>query len=309
VIDYDSTCQRFYEHWRASSRRLDPPVEELGNDDILKAASFHSLNAYALVMRTIARFERALGRGVSWGFDGQLLNIVPYAFQEANAFYSRDDNALLFGYFPASTSGEWVYTALSHDIIVHETTHALVDGIRTRYLDHALPDQAGFHQGFADVIALLSAMTLPSLIHNVLLALDEKHFDGENLLRRSSLNVDTLGGLVLAGLAEQFGEELSGVRPAAPAFAPGVLEGRRHPRSRVRGSAPARRAVRRGDAQDLHERVAGAPRGFGRRNGTDQRRAGCAGGERARRGHARRRDQGARLRAGEIVADIDEIGL
>jgi hypothetical protein len=209
VIDYDSTYQRFYEPWRDTTRPLD---DKLSDDTIIHKASFHALNVFALVMRTVARFERALGRRVSWGFDGQLLNVVPHAFQEANAFYSREDNALLFGYFPSSKQREWIYTALSHDIIVHETTHALVDGIRNRYLEHAHPDQAGFHEGFADLIALLSAMTIPDLMQHVLQHLEAKHFDGENLIKRSALNVDTLGETVLLRLADQFGEELSGIR-------------------------------------------------------------------------------------------------
>lgn len=209
VIDYDSTYQRFYEPWRDTTRPLDGEVVDA---DILGHASYHALNVFALVMRTVARFERALGRRISWGFDGQLLNVVPHAFQEANAYYSREDNALLFGYFPGAKAGDWVYTALSHDIIVHETTHALIDGIRNRYLDHAHPDQAGFHEGFADVIALLSALAMPDLVQQVLLALDPKHFAGDRLIKRSSLNVDTLGTIVLVHLAEQFGEELSGIR-------------------------------------------------------------------------------------------------
>lgn len=209
VIDYDSTYQRFYEPWRDTTRPLDGA---LADDDIVNSPSFHALNAFALVMRTVARFERALGRRVAWGFDGQLLNVVPHAFQEANAYYSREDNALLFGYFPAREGKDWIYTALSHDIIVHETTHALLDGIRTRYLDHAHPDQAGFHEGFADVIALLSALAMPDLVQQVLLNLGKEHYDGERLIKRGSLNVQTLGALVLLRLAEQFGEELSGIR-------------------------------------------------------------------------------------------------
>jgi hypothetical protein len=71
--------------------------------------------------------------------------------------------ALLLGYFPSYDGARTIYTCLSHDVIVHETTHALVDGLRTRYTDPSSPDQAAFHEGFADVVALLSIFSLPSI--------------------------------------------------------------------------------------------------------------------------------------------------
>src|SRR5262245_22323825 len=37
---------------------------------LLGDPTFHAQNAYAIVMRTLARFEFALGRRVNWGFEG-----------------------------------------------------------------------------------------------------------------------------------------------------------------------------------------------------------------------------------------------
>src|SRR5690606_29796274 len=87
----------------------------------------------------------------------QRLHIYPHALREANAYYSPAKRALLFGYFPGSHDpsgkhfpGGMVFTCLSHDIIVHEVTHALMDGIHPNY---ALPDSGGdtwaFHEAFA----------------------------------------------------------------------------------------------------------------------------------------------------------------
>ena len=126
---------------------------------LLADPRFHAQNAYAIAMRTLAIFERALGRRVEWGFRGQQLHIAPHAFASANAFYSEDDQALMFGYFTGK-SGSTVFTSLSHDIVAHETTHALLDGMRDAFTDASLPDQAGFHEGFADVVALLSVFSL-----------------------------------------------------------------------------------------------------------------------------------------------------
>ena len=80
---------------------------------------------------------------------------------EANAFYSREAQGILFGYFRASATnpgsnlpGQTVFTCLSHDIIAHETTHAIVDGIRSYFTEPTNIDVAAFHEAFADLSAL-----------------------------------------------------------------------------------------------------------------------------------------------------------
>jgi len=124
---------------------------------------------YAVASETIRRFEFALGRKAKWGFRGgrrtdpnrYRLRIFPHAMQEANAYYSRDLQGLVFGYFPASETdaganlpGQTIFTCLSHDIIVHETTHALIDGQRRFFMEPTGVDTPAFHEGFADIVAL-----------------------------------------------------------------------------------------------------------------------------------------------------------
>jgi hypothetical protein len=82
---------------------------------------------------------------------------------QANAFYSPTAHGILFGYFKASRTkpgrnlpGQTVFTCLSHDIIAHETTHAIVDGIREYFMEPTNIDVPAFHEAFADLAALFA---------------------------------------------------------------------------------------------------------------------------------------------------------
>ncbi|MCC6551859.1 MAG: hypothetical protein IT372_02405 [Polyangiaceae bacterium] len=215
VIDYDSTRRVYYEPWRldpAEPRSLRPADDRLTDDRILTDPAFHARNTYAIAMRTLMRFELALGRRVAWGFEGQTLKIAPHAFEDLNAYYSHDDQALLFGYAPSRKHrGRWIYSCLAHDVVVHETTHAILDGLRERYRDLSHPDQSAFQEGFADVVALLSVFSLREIVRHTLSSLpdiDRRRW----LIPRESLTVERLGTLTLLQLAEEIGSELSETR-------------------------------------------------------------------------------------------------
>lgn len=167
VIDYDASNRCYYEAVDLDATAV------LGQNGLAPSESdprFHQQMVYAVVSDTVRRFELALGRQVRWRPDNTpiatpyhgLLKIYPHAMQEANAFYDPKQRALLFGYFKASEidagvnlPGQLVFTCLSHDIIVHESTHAILDGIRSHFNDPTGPDAPAFHEGFADVVALL----------------------------------------------------------------------------------------------------------------------------------------------------------
>jgi hypothetical protein len=110
----------------------------------------------------------------------------------ANAYYSRDKGSLLFGYFPATedrTSGQFpggmVFTCLSHDVVAHETTHALLDGFHEHFMEATNPDVLAFHEAFADIVALFQHFTFPEvLVHQV--ANTRGELGNENLLAQLS---------------------------------------------------------------------------------------------------------------------------
>lgn len=211
VVDYDASSGRYGgAHELPASVAQEPATWRNGEASLVGNFRFHAQNVYALVMKTLARFEYALGRRVGWSFGGHQLKVAPQGVMDANAFYTRDVEGLVFGYFPGRGE-KTIYTCLSHDIVVHETTHALLDALRRRYLDPSGPDQAAFHEAFADVIALLSVFSQIELV--------------EELLRRGrgrgpyiddrDVRADRLRETALFGLAEQMGEEVHAVRGEA----------------------------------------------------------------------------------------------
>lgn len=181
VVDYDPASNCFYD-----------PID-LNDPDILAQdglppsegnPQFHQQMVYAVAMTTIRNFEKALGRRALWAardFKGavpeaafvQRLRVYPHALREANAYYSPEKRALLFGYFPASSDrperylpGGIVFTCLSHDIVAHETTHALLDGMHRRFIEDSHQDALAFHEAFADIVALFQHFTFPEVLRH-----------------------------------------------------------------------------------------------------------------------------------------------
>jgi hypothetical protein len=166
VVDYDASNKLYYQPVDLDEQSI---LLRAGLEPSESDPRFHQQMVYAVASEAIRRFEIALGRKIRWGFRGarkndplsRKLRILPHAMQEANAYYDRDLRAIVFGYFPASDSdpgtnlpGQTVFTCLSHDIIAHETTHALIDGQREFFMEPTGPDTPAFHEAFADIIAL-----------------------------------------------------------------------------------------------------------------------------------------------------------
>jgi len=222
VFDFDAPSNCWYEpvdlrDEKIASQNGLPPSE--GNPQ------FHQQFVYAVAMKTIRHFEYALGRKIVWyprvvplkkDADKRRdirwqreyvhrLRIYPHAFRDANAYYSPDKAAVLFGYFEAANQslganypGGLVFTCLSPDIVAHEVTHAILDSIHHRYMEDTNADVAAFHEGFADIVALLQRFTFRELVEHQLF------MSGGRLDRYT----------VLGELATQFGEALMGNRSA-----------------------------------------------------------------------------------------------
>lgn len=206
VVDFDPASKLFY-----------PPVN-LDDVDILACnglpasendPQFHQQMVYAVAMATIDHFEQAFGRKAFWSnrverppvfpeykkYFVPRLRIYPHALRARNAYYSPAKKALLFGYFPVTTKdeanapGTTVFACLSHDIIVHEMSHALLDGVHPRFNEPTNPDVHAFHEAFADIVAIFQRFSYKGVLESQI-----KNTQGD-LGRRS----------MLGQLAQQFG--------------------------------------------------------------------------------------------------------
>jgi hypothetical protein len=215
VVDYDSSADSYRRPAPVDRRPRNPtqvpvdPFENTPDAQLIGSSEFHAFMAYGIVMKTLSRFEFALGRRLSWSFGSHQIQVSPHAFSDANAFYSDRAQGLFFGYFPSNDGKRTIYTCLSHEIVAHETTHALLDGLRERYTDPSSPQQAGFHEGFADIVALLSILSAQSIVEKIVdLGLPGAR---RGVIRRSSVSVAALRNSGLCGLAQEMGSELAGV--------------------------------------------------------------------------------------------------
>lgn len=187
VVDYDVNQDTVFPPapYDAQKRRFHAPPD---------THEFRQINAWATVLHTLDLYEdaQALGRKIPWGFPGNRLLVLPHAGYWENAFYDRKTKTLQFFYFQADD--EQIFTCLSHDIVSHETGHAILDGIRPLYNFPSSPDTAGFHEFLGDATAILAAFHHRTYLR---VTIEEAKRD----LRNDNL---------VAALAEQFGAALYG---------------------------------------------------------------------------------------------------
>jgi hypothetical protein len=202
VVDYDETRRHFAkpysllsQAWKARDR-----FEDAADAELLEGESgeqFRAQNVFAIASRTLEMFETALGRRVNWSFGDHQLYLVPSAGAMNNAYYSPSDRAIIFGYFKRDDA--LVRTCLFHDVIAHETTHAILDALRPRLIEPGLADQRAFHEGFADIVALLSVFSIPEVVQKA-------------LRQHPTFDRESMKNSILFTLAEQWSPNDRGLR-------------------------------------------------------------------------------------------------
>lgn len=179
--EWDPDRRRFYALRKREKIYLDREHADL--------PQFRQVNAWAIVQSVLGMYENAaiLGRPIAWAFEGNRLRLLPHVGGMQNAAYDRESRSIRFGYF--DRAGKRVYTCLSHDLIAHETGHAVIDGLRPFYSADTSIQTAAFHEFAADLTAILAAFLNNELRFQ---ALQESAGD----MQRDQ---------IISGLAEEFG--------------------------------------------------------------------------------------------------------
>lgn len=197
VVDYnmDTASLVSPSPWNQDKRRFEDLEGNVLDTARKDTRQFHQVNVWAIAQTVLDFFENSLygmGRPIPWGFEGNRLILVPHAGYGENAFYDRRSKSLQFYYFGDEKAP--VFTCLSHDVVAHETGHALLDGIRPLYFEYSSVQTAGFHEFVGDLTALLLILRRNEVRN--LIALDT--------------DADLRKDVIIASLAEQFGVEING---------------------------------------------------------------------------------------------------
>ncbi|MGB8020317.1 MAG: hypothetical protein WCF04_03740 [Candidatus Nanopelagicales bacterium] len=142
---------------------------------------FRQQMVYAVIASLLETLDQARGRHLVWrniwrdSPDGprvRPLAVFPHRIRGANAFYAPGEG-LSFGSFEARADpeaplfpGQWVHGCLSHDIVNHEAGHAFLHELRPMSLQPTGLDALAFHEGFADILAILQHFRLPGLLES-----------------------------------------------------------------------------------------------------------------------------------------------
>ncbi|WP_433227737.1 hypothetical protein [Actinomadura formosensis] len=196
---------------RTELQDVTPVARNINGDFVFTAGSpqFDCAHTFAVVRQTMAMYERHNGGDpipFAWNVDGdtERITVFPHAGEGANAFYTRTGKALKFLFFTpqGQPPGSVLHTCRSHDIVAHETGHAILDGLKPGWLSAGNPPQTGgLHESFGDITAIFLALAEPDQA-DALVALTKANLHDKSFLSE---------------LAEEFGKALgmpSGLRNA-----------------------------------------------------------------------------------------------
>ena len=193
VVDYNADTNILAEpaRWNQSEWCFVGPDKQPIGSQNSDNQQFRQVNVWAIIHNILTFFQhpRIMGRAIPWAFEGNRLIVVPNAGYAQNAFYDRRSKSLQFYSF--GPTEDPIYTCISHDIVAHETGHAILDGIRPYYNEISSIQTSAFHEFLADLTAILSAL---------------RNNDIRRVVADESQG-DLLKETVIGDLAEMFGQD------------------------------------------------------------------------------------------------------
>lgn len=152
-----------------------PPTDNYNNflyDPVRDPEQFDAVNTMSIIYRVLHMYRRSLKRlkvksKLTWHWGAKAINVLPHAGEDTNAYYDREYRALCFCYFKDPYRQRIIYTCRSHDIIAHETGHAILDSLQPGFLESQNPETRALHESFGDLTAifcLLDQMDMCELV-------------------------------------------------------------------------------------------------------------------------------------------------
>jgi hypothetical protein len=138
---------------RMDARPVEPKIYDKGTPE------FRFWSAAACGARGASYWGALVPDGITWQ-PGPVLPVILDEGEDLNAFYDR--KALNFFHGPGG-NGNTVFSGESPDIVCHELGHGILDSLRPELFDTASLEVPAFHEGFADISALLTALQVPDV--------------------------------------------------------------------------------------------------------------------------------------------------
>ncbi len=127
------------------------------------SAGFRYWNCAEALRRSRDLWRPYLADDANWQ-HGSALEVQIGVSHELAACYDR--KTLTFN--GAVVHGKEIHSADSPDVVAHEAGHAILDAVRPDLWDAALDEVSSFHESFADLTAMLSALHIESVAAAVL---------------------------------------------------------------------------------------------------------------------------------------------
>lgn len=133
--------------------------------------AFDAVHVFMVIRQIMTMYDRSLQRLANspartrvravqwyWGTDSRI-RVFPHAGMERNAYYSRQERALKFFFFPSKRNeAKVVYTARSYVVVAHSVGHAILDGILPGYLESWQLQTAALVEAFGDITVILGTI-------------------------------------------------------------------------------------------------------------------------------------------------------
>ncbi len=138
-----------------------------GNDEstLYSEVEKNAIHTYAVAKKMIQIFEKYSGRPVRWywhnhGDHSPLLFRIDVP--DIYCGYSRENKCIEMGVYTRQKST--VYNCRTVDLVVHETGHAILDGIKPHWYNGGNIEARGLAESFADSMSMIWILSFPHLI-------------------------------------------------------------------------------------------------------------------------------------------------